>query len=64
MVEDLWRKAVDKPGSYKGFKSEFARQMRELIKRKYSGITVSERTITEWTSGWGGTLQRIKEAKS
>ncbi len=64
MVESLWREALETPGSYKGFKSEFARQMHELVKREHGGITVTVRTITTWADDWGGRLKRIKQATS
>ncbi len=64
MVEKCWREALNTPGSYKGFKAEFVRQMLALVEREHKGITVTERTMTDWTDKWGGKLQRIKIEKS
>jgi len=63
MVEKRWREATNTPGSYRGVKAEFVREMLALIDREHKELTVTERTMTDWIDKWGGKLQRIKIEK-
>ena len=63
MIELEWAQALKIPGSDNGMKSHFVKRMKELVKTDGKGITVENRTITDWTSKWGGKLQKISRPK-
>ena len=58
-IEQHWIDALKVKGSDDGIKTHFVKRMQELVKTDGKGITVPDRTITDWTFKWGGTLQKI-----
>ena len=63
MIKIHWAQALKVKGSDNGFKTHFVKRMQELVKTDGKGIIVKDRTITDWTIEWGGTLQKIDRPK-
>lgn len=63
MIRIHWAQALKVKGSDNGFKTHFVKRMQELVKADGKGIIVKDRTITDWTIEWGGTLQKIDRPK-
>ena len=63
MIKLHWAQALKVKGSDNGFKTHFVRRMQELVKTDGKGIIVKDRTITDWTIEWGGTLQKTDRPK-
>ena len=62
-IEQHWIDALKVKGSDDGIKTHFVKRMQELVKTDGKGITVPDRTITDWTFKWGGTLQKIDKPR-
>ena len=62
-IKQHWDEALKVKGSDNGMKTHFVRRMQVLVKTYGKGITVNDRTITDWTLEWGGKLQKFDRPK-